>query len=121
MPWRNAVEALPDLRRPVVRMIGDRKGVAPTRGLPIDEYELPDQVVERRPDVVDGIAEDHTQSERRLLFDDGVDEVIAAIRIEIGDGERDRLTFRLKEHVYFPLKEVEMYVCPRELGSDAVK
>jgi len=121
MPWGHAIEALRGLRAEVVGVVGDGERVVTPRLAAVEVHKLPDEVVKCGSGVVDDVSDDHAESERRLVFDYGVDDVVAAIRVEVGNREGDWLALVRKEGVNLPLQQIEMFVCPRELGSDAVK
>lgn len=84
MAGRHALEGDGSLSGEVVGVVDDREGISPPRRLSVGEHELPDQVIERGPDVVNHVSEDHPQPEGRIALDYRVDDVVTAFRVEIG-------------------------------------
>ncbi len=106
--------------------LGHRKGEGATsrsllRSLAVPEDQLPDKVVERRADVVDKIAENHPESGRRVFIHDAIDDMPAALRVEIPHRSSDWLDVTVKEAADLPLKELGVLVCPLDLRPDARK
>lgn len=100
-----------------VDSVAYREGGLPVGGPLAGKYgELPDEVIERRPGVLQTIPDDHSELQRRAFSDVSPVGVIGAIRLSLV-GDDVRLT--LQKGADPPIEFLQVLVCSRQLGEDA--
>lgn len=80
----------------------------------VGENELPSQVVEGRPQVVEEIAQDHAKARRRLLMDLDAETVVSAVRVEVLP---DAVCVAVEEGSDFLLEGFQVGFGPVKLGA----
>lgn len=101
---------------PLLANSGYRKGILSARRAPANRDELPDEVVEGGPQVVDGVANNCAEPHRRPGMDPEAKGPQTFISVQLSD---DFIRFASEKHSDLRVKAFQMFVCPVELGEDA--
>jgi hypothetical protein len=102
------------------RLLADRESVEFSGPIAFFEHQLPDDMVQSTPQVMDNIPTDESETRRRRLVKQWADRygVPRAVKGVIGDGS---LGVRLDEGLPFSVERVEVFFSPFQLETRAIK